>query len=160
LHIIVKGKVPQGRKRSFIEIYSSGRYATFTGNVYNPNPIADRTDLLKQLWDQMGSGGPATLLFKGDDQEKHDDETIIEQASNAINGDKFEQLLSGRWQDIYPSQSEADLAFINIVSFYTQNRKQIERIFYASPLGQRDKAKRKDYVLWMINKSFDRMLPD
>jgi hypothetical protein len=123
------------------------------------NPIADRTDLLKQLWDQMGSGGPATLLFKGDDQETYDDKTIIEQASNAVNGDKFQQLLLGRWQDIYPSQSEADIAFINIVSFYTQNRKQIERIFLASPLGQRDKAKRKDYVLWMINKSFDRMLP-
>jgi len=33
LHIIVKGSVPSGRRRSSIEIYSSQRYATMTGQV-------------------------------------------------------------------------------------------------------------------------------
>jgi primase-polymerase (primpol)-like protein len=46
LHIIIKGNIPQGRKRSHIEIYSWGRYATMTGNVYAEKPIADRHDLL------------------------------------------------------------------------------------------------------------------
>jgi hypothetical protein len=36
---------------------------------------------------------------------------------------------------------------------------QIARIFRASKLGKRDKAKRQDYVNGMINRSFDRMLP-
>jgi putative DNA primase/helicase len=31
LHIICKGEVPAGRKREKIEVYSSGRYFTFTG---------------------------------------------------------------------------------------------------------------------------------
>src|SRR6266702_4998821 len=33
LHLICKGKVPAGRRRSKIEIYPHERYATMTGNV-------------------------------------------------------------------------------------------------------------------------------
>lgn len=158
LHIIVKGKVPVGRRRSFIEIYSSQRYATFTGKVYHNKPIEQRQDVLMQLWEQMGVT-PTTSTFTGNDKELMTDEQIINQALNAINGDKFKSLLEGQWHSLYPSQSEADFAFIDIVAFYTQNKKQIERIFYASLLGQREKAKRTGYVGWMISRSFDRMLP-
>lgn len=159
LHIIVKGTVPSGRRRNFIEIYSSQRYATFTGNVYNDKPIKDCQDKLLQLWEQMGSGGAATNIYKGDDKEKFNDKEIIEQASNAANGDKFKALFRGDWQSLYPSQSEADYAIIDIIAFYTQNKNQIMRLFRSSKLGIRDKAKRKDYIEWMINKSFDRILP-
>lgn len=158
LHIIVRGSVPAGRRRSFIEVYSSGRYATFTGNVYNNNPIRECQEQLTRLWQQMGDGPVAHTMYH-DQQEKYNDEEIIRQASNADNGQKFILLQSGVWQGIYPSQSEADFAFIDIVAFYTQNRKQISRLFLASALGQRSKAKRSDYLTWMINKSFDRMLP-
>jgi hypothetical protein len=68
-------------------------------------------------------------------------------------------LYAGKWQGLYQSQSEADFAIVDIISFYTQNRNQIIRIFQSSVLGKRDKAKRSDYLNWMINKSFDRMLP-
>lgn len=159
LHIIIKGRIPSGRRRSFIEIYSSARYATFTGNVYNDKPIAERQDLLIQLYQQMGVGGPASFVYQGDDKEVFNDKEIIDKAKSAVNGDKFNTLLSGSWQDLYQSQSEADFAFIDIVAFYTQNRNQITRIFRNSSLGKREKAKRNDYVSWMINKSFDRMLP-
>lgn len=160
LHIIVKGKVPAGRRRSKIEIYPSLRYATMTGNVYNNKLIInERQTLLTQLWEQMGNGAVAQSLYRGDEKELYDDKEIIRKASEAVNGDKFVQLLSGKWMDLYQSQSEADFAFIDIVSFYTQNRIQIARIFRASRLGERDKAKRQDYVTGMINRSFDRMLP-
>lgn len=158
LHVIVKGKVPVGRRRSFIEIYSSQRYATFTGNIHLDKPIAYQQETLMQLWDQMGSA-PNTHIYTGHDKETLNDEQIINQALNAVNGIKFKSLLEGRWGDGYPSQSEADLAFIDIVAFYTQNKKQIERIFKNSTLGKREKARRTDYVNWMINKAFDRMLP-
>lgn len=36
MHVIVKGRVAQGRKREFVEVYSSGRYMTMTGNVWMP----------------------------------------------------------------------------------------------------------------------------
>lgn len=159
LHIIIKGAVPSGRRRSFIEVYSSQRYATMTGNVYHEKSIENKSNEILQLWEQMGSGPIATNLYKGDDKEVFNDRAIVDQALSAINGEKFKKLNSGQWQELYQSQSEADFAFVDIIAFYTQNRKQIERIFRASPLGQRDKAKRKDYVTWMINKSFDRMLP-
>jgi hypothetical protein len=52
------------------------------------------------------------------------------------------------------------LRLIDIVAFYTQNREQIARIFRSSGLGQRDKAKRDDYVTAMTNRAFDRQLPE
>ncbi len=160
LHLICKGTVPAGRRRSKIEIYPSQRYATMTGNVYgNRTVIKDCQAQLKQLWEQMGSGPVAQSLYRGDEKEKDSDETIIQRCKAAINGDKFNMLLLGDWQSAYSSQSEADFAFIDIVAFYTQNRIQIARIFRASKLGSRDKAKRADYVSGMISRSFDRMLP-
>ena len=158
LHIIVKGKVPAGRRRSFIEIYSSQRYATMTGNVHNIKPIVERQEMLTRLWEQMG-GAVNHNGYTGDDKETSSDEEIIRIALNASNGEKFDKLRLGQWQELYHSQSEADYAFIDIVSFYTQNKEQIARIFRASGLGQRDKAKRNDYVNSMIMRSFDRMLP-
>lgn len=158
LHIIVRGNVPAGRRRSFIEVYSNQRYATFTGNVYNNKPIRECQDKLMQLWRQMGSS-PATHIYMGDEDAKYSDEIIIKQASEAINGDKFRQLYTGQWSEAYPSQSEADLALVDIIAFYTQNKDQIGRIFRTSALGKRNKANRADYLGWMINKAFDRMLP-
>lgn len=159
LHIIVKGNIPQGRKRSHIEIYSSGRYATMTGKVYESKPVADRHDLLNQLFTQMAGSPAQTYIYSGDEKETENDATIIEQCKSAANGDKFNSLFMGDWQQYYPSQSEADLAIIDIIAFYTQNRVQIARIFRASQLGARHKAQRKDYLEWMINKSFDRLAP-
>ena len=158
LHIIVKGSVLSGRRKSQIEIYSSGRFFTMTGNVYADKPIAYRQELITQLWEQMG--GPAiTSSFVGNDKEIYTDAQVTQQALNASNGDKFFILNSGRWRELYQSQSEADYAFIDIISFYSKNRAQIERMFLNSPLGERDKAKRKDYVQGMISKSFDNMPP-
>lgn len=158
LHIIIKASVPQGRKRSDIELYSSGRFFTFTGNVFNNAAIEERQELATSLWEQLGSP-PSQYVFHGELVEKEPDEAVLKDALNASNGDKFKTLLDGKWQDLYASQSEADIAFINIVAHYTQNRAQIARIFHASPLGKRDKAKRHDYLSWMINKSFDKILP-
>lgn len=159
LHIIVKGVLPSGRRRSSIEIYSSSRYMTMTGDVYRNAPIRDYNELLNLLWSRMGSGNAAAAMYAGTLEEKESDSVVIERATNAANGEKFAALLAGNWQDFYPSQSEADFALVDIIAFYTQNRAQIARIFQNSGLGQREKGKRKDYVAYMLNKCFDRMLP-
>ncbi len=159
LHIIVKGNLPSGRRRSFIEIYSSGRYMTMTGDIYRDAPIKEQNELLNVLWSQMGSGNQAAAVYAGLAEAKESDEVVIQRATDAANGEKFADLYAGRWQDYYPSQSEADFALVDIIAFYTQNRAQISRLFRASGLGQRDKAKRDDYVNYMLNKCFDRMLP-
>lgn len=158
VHLIGRGKVPSGRRRSFIEIYSSERYITFTGNVHNHKPIKDCQEILTQLWEQMG-GKINNIVYDGNSPETAPDNEILTRALNASNGDKFEKLLNGNWQELYQSQSEADYAFIDIIAYYTQNKAQIVRIFRASKLGQRDKAKRVDYVDRMILQSFDKMVP-
>lgn len=158
LHIIVKGKLPNGRRRASIELYSSGRFFTMTGNVCHDAPVNDRGELLNILWHQMGGAG-AALHYDGNSPQTETDALIIERAINATNGDKFTALWGGDWQSYYGSQSEADFALVDILAFYTQNREQISRLFRASELGKRDKAQRQDYVDYMVNKSFDRMLP-
>lgn len=158
LHIIVKGAVPSGRKRAHMEVYSNQRFMTMTGDVYVNKPINDCQPLLTQLWEQLG-GHAALVTYTGDAEQKMSDQQIVQMAQNAANGDKFNELLYGRWQAMYSSQSEADFALVDILAFYTQNREQIVRLFRASALGQRPKAQRSDYVNYMVNRSFDRMLP-
>ncbi|QBZ71743.1 hypothetical protein [Pseudomonas phage KP1] len=159
LHIIIKGALTSGRRRSFIEIYSSGRYMTMTGNVYRNAPIKEQNELLNVLWGQMGQGSVAVAHYAGLAEAKETDEQVLNRAITAANGDKFAELYAGRWEGMYSSQSEADFALVDIIAFYTQNRAQISRLFRLSGLGQRDKAQRNDYVSYMLNKCFDRMLP-
>ena len=159
LHVIVKANVIAGRKRDFIEIYSTLRYATFTGNVYHDAPIADRQEIVTRIWESLGAA-PLTFDTSAIDKpEVQNDSHIITQAEKASNGEKFKALFAGDFSD-YPSQSEADFALIDIIAFYTQNRKQIARVFRLSKLGQREKAKRDlNYITPMIDRAFDRQLP-
>lgn len=158
VHIFVKANIEAGRRRSFIELYSSQRYITMTGNVINAKPIIAAQEKTDALWEQMGAP-PQTVNFNGHSHATYEDDDILNQAADASNGEKFKDLWFGNWQQYYQSQSEADFAFIDIVAFYSKNKEQIIRLFHRSALGQRDKAKRVDYVNWMVNKSFDRMLP-
>ncbi len=159
LHIISKGCVPSGRKRSAIEIYSSGRFMTMTGNVYRNTPIKDHHELGNVLWEQMGKGKSNVAMYAGLEPETKNDQEIIEIGIKAQNGEKFLALMNGNWRDYYETQSEADFALVDIVAFYSHNRAQIQRIFRMSGLGHREKAQRQDYVNYMLNKCFDRMLP-
>lgn len=159
LHVIVKGSVPAGRRRGSIEVYSSQRYMTMTGDVYRACEIEPRQAELTQLWEQLG-GFRSNTSNNVDEPQREDDATVIDRASRAANGQKFEALFKGEWIALgYSSQSEADFALIDILAFYTQSREQIARIFIASALGQREKAKRQDYISHMIGRSFDRITP-
>jgi hypothetical protein len=160
LHIIVKGAVETGKRRTRnqVEVYSSGRYMTVTGQTYRDSPIQDRSDLLRVLWEECGGSvnGNGHKEVKEETDERHSDEQIFTQAKEAANGEKFLALWQGQWMDAgYKSQSEADFALINILSFYSRNVTQIKRLFFLSGLGQRDKAKRKTYVDQMVKRSFD-----
>lgn len=159
LHILVKGEVPSGRRRGKIEVYSSLRYMTMTGNVYRPGTIDTQQGFLTALYEQLGKGKNVAAYFAGLDEAKFDDEEIYNQASRAQNGDKFGELWRGNWQGMYASQSEADFALVDILAFYSQNRAQIVRMFRQSALGKREKAQREDYVAYMLNKCFDNILP-
>lgn len=160
LHIIVKARVPNGRRRAHVEIYSTQRYMTMTGDVFTDKPIADRSELAHRLWEEMGGIADQSINGGGiNTPEREDDNAVLVKAANAANGQKFVDLYNGAWQAHYPSQSEADLSLVNMVAFYTQNRDQIVRIFHASALGKREKAKRPMYLEYMLRKCFDNILP-
>jgi hypothetical protein len=159
LHIICKGLLPTGRKRGGIELYSSLRFMTMTGNVYRNAPVLDENELLNSLYVEMTKGDSVALTYFGLAEETETDEEILERMWKAENGEKAYQLWVGNWQDYYHSQSEADLALVNIIAFYTQATTQIVRLFRKSGLGEREKAKRNDYIKFMLNKCFDNMLP-
>jgi hypothetical protein len=156
LHIIGIGIVPSGRRRHGVELYSSARFMTMTGNVFAPNPLIDVQDAVTWLYNEMG-GAPQVTTFVGSYEDKEPDHVVIQKCLNAANGDKVRDLVSGNWQHHYPSQSEADFALIDIIAYYTQSRFQIMRLFRQSALGQREKANRDAYVNGMIDRAFDRM---
>lgn len=161
LHIIGRGAVPSGARGMAIEIYSSGRYMTMTGNVHRAAEITDTTKQNEWLWYMLGGEKQQQIEveFENSMPETESDEAVYGHALRASNGGKFEALFTGAWEQFYSSQSEADFALIDILAFYTHSPAQIERLFLLSALGKRDKAKRQDYVRNMIKRAFDRLPP-
>lgn len=164
LHVIVKGRVPTGRRKGFVEIYSLGRFFTMTGNIYNSQPIANRQPELDTLWAQLSEGKPSTLSALPSAIHSDElDQSIIDRAFNAENGVKFWALWSGDGSVLHGddrSGSAIDQALVDIIQFYTKDIKQIERIWLSSPQGQREKTRtRRDYRERTIARAFDRELP-
>lgn len=160
LHIIGRASIPSGRKRGSMEIYTSERFMTMTGNVYRDAPMNDETPLADMLFERMGHGQNAASSFAGRDEARHTNDEIMQVACNAANSEKFKDLFfDGNWQKYYTSQSEADFALVDIIAFYSENRAQTKEMYLASKLAEREKSKRADYIGYMLNRCFDRMLP-
>lgn len=161
-HIIVKGSVPKGCNREKIEIYSNERFMTMTGDTWAIRPIVDRNDLLNQLYFQIvGQSSHENLSADiPEGTETQTDDEIIELAFK-YNSEKFVLLSLGEWQGRYPSQSEADQAYMNIISAYTRSKQQTIRIYSRSKLAETDaKRKSKAYLTRTVNKAFDQKVPD
>lgn len=171
-HIIVRGAVQDGRKFGKIEVYSSRRYMTITGNTMaGTNPvIEDRHDHINELIVKLDY--EARRIASGSDhtisrpQTKSDDK-VMSTAWTAKNGsgERFQTLWRGEWNKYFTekyghpnhhkSPSEGDFALINMLVCYTRNRVQMRRLFNCSALGQRKKARRDDYIEPMITKAIE-----
>lgn len=148
-HIVVKGAIPKGVHRDSVEIYSSERYMIFTGNMVKARPIADHQALLTQMYEQMAPQASALLI---ETDELISDEAIVDMAMSASNSGKFLSLCQGKMEE-YSSQSEADLALLSILAFYTRSNEQVRRLFRYSALGKRDKAQKNDtYINFALEK--------
>lgn len=162
LHAIARARVLEGRRRGKLEIYSSKRFFTVTGNTVKHLPINDCNSVLQLVWDELGRDRVEVLV--SEKPQTQSDFDIYETASNAENGQKFVDLWAGQYESYYSSQSEADFALINMLSFYSRNIAQIERMFLVSGLGYRlasgAKKKARNYVPNMIQRSFDNQMPE
>ena len=146
LHIICKGKLPDGaRKKGNVEMYSKGRYFICTGNIYNPSytEVKNCTETIKVLHSKYLPTTVPKAEMKRYEVVDLDDQEIIDKARNCKSGQLFNLLYNGNWEGVFPSQSEADLAFCNQLAFWTgRNEVQMDRIFRTSGL-MRDKWDKK-----------------
>lgn len=144
-HLIVRGTVPKGINRGHVEIYSEGRYMICTGQVIRALPVAERQELLDNMYSQMQ---PVPIIKELKQVNSvYSDVEIVQRAENASNGDKFTRLWQGAWRGLYFSQSEADLALASMLCFYTKDNEQVIRLFRQSELGKREKAQRDEYFM-------------
>lgn len=129
-------------KKGNVEVYVAGatnRFVTLTGNVYQMGDVTEQADALQWLLDtHMKRPQPVSKCSLPEQDSFLSDESVVEKAMKAMNGEKFGRLWCG---DItrYPSHSEADAALVSMLAFYCNgNSEQIDRLFRQSGL-YRDK---------------------
>jgi len=141
VHVIVKASLSGGGCRNGnVEIYDNGRFFVVTGDtlVNFPSTVNCRQAELDRLHGEIftpKSVRHQPFVTKYDRIEK--DEILVTRIKCSRQGEKFSRLLNGDFGG-YASHSEADLAFCGILSFWTQDAFQIDRIFRKSGL-YRDK---------------------
>ena len=171
LHIFCGGKLPGpgkaaaklpsvGSKAGEACIYDFGRYFTVTGEVFEgrkayrtlpQNEVSQLYGLISDLKGEQELGpeqksGP--LEF---------DDLDLEIVKNSILQDeKTASLFSGEWQDLFPSQSEADLSLMSSLAFYSKGNTEImEQLFRESGLF-RPEGKGADYLDRTITRALQR----
>lgn len=162
LHVWIKGAVPgDGRRIPGVEVYSEGRFIAMTGDVFHDGPIVDHSANLPAFIDRYfpkpKTEGFARSLSRL--QTRNDDE-VLAACRAATNGAAFAELEAGKHKSAGEGEpgfdhSAADQAFVNFLWFHSQNVEQVVRLWQASKLGQRDKAKRQDYIERTLNKAAD-----
>lgn len=146
IHIICRGELPQGaRHRGNVEMYDSGRFFTVTGNnIGEYTAVEDCTEAIKPLHEKYLGGTrsePAQRVIQAAPLPCSVSE-VLEAASRAKNGSRFQALYAGNFSE-YSSQSEADMAFCNMLAFWTgRNAALMDEIFRNSGL-MRDKWDRR-----------------
>lgn len=160
------GWIRTGLKRPGVEIYGAGRYFTVTGHRVGPfSGFGGGDDVLKKLyveyggvldgrdWGKVEVGIGESGCIGGDEwiavgmrlERWFPDAGIVEMLEG--DGGLWGRLWAGRWEDDYPSQSEADMALLgHLTRFCGPDAVRVERLFSQSGLGARDKwRERADY---------------
>ncbi|MCB1378981.1 MAG: hypothetical protein KDK89_11525 [Alphaproteobacteria bacterium] len=152
LHLIVQANIGKGCKVGNVEVYSELRFLICTGNVYRALPVAEQQESVDALVTELRLRQKIDKIDIAplpDQPEKEADAAILDRATKAANGEKFLALMNGQWKGhrSYPSQSEADMALLSILAFYSPNNGQVMRLFRQSELGKREKATKDDRYL-------------
>lgn len=135
LHIVVRGAVPSGRRRGNVEVYSSGRYMTMTGNIFRPGAILDQNAKLGELWTQLGSGNHTEVtgaaLSDPNPAPGVVDERLVELICGAAsNADHYNGHGIHDWSASY-------FALICAACLFSSDEAQVRRVVMASPLVQK-----------------------
>ena len=148
------GKLPPGRRKNGnVEMYdeSSPKYLTITGHhvVGTPLSLEKRQTEIEEVHAEHLGGEtnpkppekrqPLIPTERPDTPSLPGNITvddIVKRAANAANGEKFMKLYLGNFEEAgYPSQSEAELAFVSMVAFWAgPDPEKIDAVYRASGL--------------------------
>ncbi len=141
-------------RKGQVEIYSTGRYFTLTGNLLagtKPSPIQTRQlELDTIVTKYLGNANKSTTTPQdatwGDTSECDYPLWLRAQVRARQRMDqRFNRLYCGHWEANYPSQSEADLALTGkLLTITDGDRKLVDVAFRESGL-YREKWDRRDY---------------
>jgi len=158
LHIFAWGKLPgDGINREWnhhkVEMYDRARYFTYTGMFVDPvkwRTIEHRDAEITELYNRVVKATPKQApkaTFKPPILTLSDEEILEHAKANP----KFDALYSGSTA-AYKSGSEADMALVNLLCYWTPDDEQVRRLWLSSGL-YRAKLERADYVTRTINSS-------
>ncbi|KAA1042478.1 DUF927 domain-containing protein [Macrococcus equipercicus] len=146
IHAYFKGELPDNIKKKNteldIELYSHSRFMTYTGANTVNHSICDDQQYINELAEKYFTRNktsktdiePFKLNF-----DKTDEIDVIKVMARSKNADKISTLMKGDWEGRYNSQSDADLALVNHLAFFTgKDAHEMDSIFRSSGL-YRDK---------------------
>jgi putative DNA primase/helicase len=146
------GTLPPGRRKAGPrEMYDRGRFLTITGRRFGdaPDTVNGCADILPALHAKMFPPKPKAPKTNQNRTAVHlsmSDNDLLAAARSAKNGAKFDALWRGDTSGYGGNDSEADLALVSLLAFYTgDDAGRIANLFSQSELGQREKWNRADY---------------
>jgi putative DNA primase/helicase len=141
IHLFYKGKMPGvGNKntKTGVEMYEHTRYFTMTGNKIDgaTDIVAEDNGTLKWIHETyIRIPKDKKRKSKKSAPVKLSDDELLNLAKNSDNGEAFEKLWNGQWQETYASQSEADMALCCKLAFWSnKDKQQMDRLFRQSGL--------------------------
>lgn len=145
LHALVLGEIPRNFKnpKNGIEMYSEKRFCALTGIALSAAEPAEDESSVRYWFERYKTPKKQNNVYPPPSlEEVKEDRWIIEHA--AERDGRFKELYSGGLAD-YESHSEADIALLLILAFWTdRNPEQMDRLFRSSGL-YRAKWERGDY---------------
>ena len=140
IHIIIKGSIPGPRRRKGdVEMYDSGRFFTMTGDSLGKyteiNAPADMT--IERLYKKYVGTDNVVHMPTNDHGVTHDlsESEIVARIVNSKQSELFKRFMNDDWQELYTSQSEADMAFANLLAFWcARDYTKMDALFRQSSL--------------------------
>lgn len=140
VHLFYKGDMPSGGNKNTatgVEMYDSMRYFTMTGKKLETAPDTISEDDGTLIWIHEKFIRPSRKIYKKKSTVPItlSDEELLDKATKSDDGDSFTMLWEGKWQDSFPSQSEADMSLCRKLAFWSgKDREQMDRLFRQSKL--------------------------
>lgn len=131
-HIITRGKLrAEGRKSGALDWFDKNHFVAMTGHILGERTtIKRKPNALNELHSEMFAKKETLGSPSVGERVPLTDEQIMEKAAKK-HGDKFQKLWKGEWKRIkprYPSWSEAVFGLCGMLSFWSGDAEQINRL--------------------------------